>query len=170
MSEQYIPIEKIEEEPSFVFKIANWLELADLKFIPLRDKNTGSYAFLLKWKEIPDYHLEIDERGQNFVVFSNVITNLKGQPADKVLEFWSRVNSPSIQYCPVKIVYDSETGNVRGYLHLFWFELTAELFIRIVKSLAKLMEDISKIVDEIGLPDTWRITEGEKKTEHPENE
>ena len=162
---EYVPIDNIDEEPIFVFKTANWLELADLKFIPLRDKNTGSYAFLLKWKEIPDYHLEIDKDGKNFLIFSNVVTNLNDQSLEKVVEFWMRVSSPSLQYSPVKMVYDPETGNVRAHLHLFWFELNAELFIRIVKSVAKLMEDVANIVDDLELPDIWRKTEGEEKNE-----
>ncbi len=169
MSESYAPVEDIDSKPEYVFRIAKWLELADLKFLPLRDKRDGAYTFLLRWKDSPDYFVEIDSEGKYFSLFSNVITSLKDQEPEKIIAFWGKATAPNMQYCPVKIAYDEESGTLRAFLRLYWFEVTGELFVRLVKSVAEFLNDLAKITEELGLPEIWRETEGEPRSERKPN-
>lgn len=155
---------EIRNSPEFFNRTYHWVKLLDFATVALKDTRDGAYILIFVVKDLPDLLVEFNPSGRVMTFYSNILTQLQGQPDDKVKEFLIKALKIQINFPSVRInVLDADTLPIRILSNYRSNIMNMEFFSELVTEAMDFLGVMDQLINEFGFPEIWRETEGEEK-------
>ncbi len=155
---------EIKTSPEYFNRIYHWVKLLDFDTVALKDTRDGAYILIFVVKDMPDLLVEFNTSGRVMTFYSNILTELQGQPDDKVKEFLIKTLKMQLNYPSVRInVLDADSLPIRILSNYRTNIMNMEIFSEVVAEAMDFLGAMDQLINEFGFSETWRETEGEEK-------
>ena len=155
---------EIKNSPEYFNRTYHWVKLLDFASVALKDTRDGAYILIFVVKDLPDLLIEFNTTGRVMTFYSNILTELQGQPDDKVREFLTKALKIQLNFPTVRInILEADTLPIRILSNFRTSVMTMEFFAELVTEAMDFLGVIDELINEFEFQETWRETEGEEK-------
>lgn len=155
---------EIKNSPDYFYRTFHWVKLLDFTTVALKDSRDGAYILIFVVKDLPDLLVEFNVTGRIMTFYSNILTELKDLPVEKIQEFLIKALKIQINFPTVRLnILDAENQPVRILSNYRTSVMNMEFFAELVSEALDFLGVIDELINEFGFPETWRETEGEEK-------